>query len=211
MGNHFIERIQRQFGLHDRHDRLFLQGIFTLCFLGTFVRHKCTAQKAIRNYAAIYANDFRCEEREATVKGYRGGRRNRTSTLFLRSGPNRWWLSCSTTGVRSLRSGGCVRGKPCYAACDQLPWPFLIQAAHHVIQAHAANVVAMKDGREDRRDLRPTRRACEQCRHSYPENFHGDHRYGHVDKVAALAAFLAGPESSCITGSNITVDGEMNA
>jgi 3-oxoacyl-[acyl-carrier protein] reductase len=36
-------------------------------------------------------------------------------------------------------------------------------------------------------------------------------RYGHVDEVAALAAFVAGPESSYITGANLTVDGGMNA
>ena len=37
-------------------------------------------------------------------------------------------------------------------------------------------------------------------------------RYGHVDEVAALVAFVAGPESSSyITGANLTVDGGMNA
>ena len=36
-------------------------------------------------------------------------------------------------------------------------------------------------------------------------------RYGHVDEVAALVAFVAGPESSYITGSNLTIDGGMNA
>src|SRR6202795_2843962 len=36
-------------------------------------------------------------------------------------------------------------------------------------------------------------------------------RYGHVDEVAALVAFVAGPESSYITGSNLTVEGGMNA
>src|ERR1700743_2020908 len=36
-------------------------------------------------------------------------------------------------------------------------------------------------------------------------------RYGRVDEVAALVAFLAGPESSYITGANLTVDGGMNA
>src|SRR6202049_4136551 len=36
-------------------------------------------------------------------------------------------------------------------------------------------------------------------------------RYGHVDEVASLVAFVAGPESSYITGSNLTVDGGMNA
>jgi 3-oxoacyl-[acyl-carrier protein] reductase len=37
------------------------------------------------------------------------------------------------------------------------------------------------------------------------------HRYGHVEEVAALVAFVAGPESSYITGANLTVDGGMNA
>jgi 3-oxoacyl-[acyl-carrier protein] reductase len=36
-------------------------------------------------------------------------------------------------------------------------------------------------------------------------------RYGHVDDVAALVAFVAGPESSFINGANLTVDGGTNA
>jgi 3-oxoacyl-[acyl-carrier protein] reductase len=36
-------------------------------------------------------------------------------------------------------------------------------------------------------------------------------RYGHVDEVAALVAFVAGPESSYITGANLNVDGGMIA
>jgi 3-oxoacyl-[acyl-carrier protein] reductase len=36
-------------------------------------------------------------------------------------------------------------------------------------------------------------------------------RYGHVDEVAALVAFVAGPEASYITGANLTVDGGTNA
>jgi 3-oxoacyl-[acyl-carrier protein] reductase len=36
-------------------------------------------------------------------------------------------------------------------------------------------------------------------------------RYGHVDDIAAMVAFVAGPESSYITGANLTVDGGMNA
>ena len=36
-------------------------------------------------------------------------------------------------------------------------------------------------------------------------------RYGQVDEIAAMVAFVAGPESSYITGSNLTVDGGMNA
>ena len=36
-------------------------------------------------------------------------------------------------------------------------------------------------------------------------------RYGHADEVAAMVAFVAGPESSYITGANLTVDGGMNA
>jgi 3-oxoacyl-[acyl-carrier protein] reductase len=32
-------------------------------------------------------------------------------------------------------------------------------------------------------------------------------RYGHADEVAALVAFVAGPEASYITGANLTVDG----
>ena len=36
-------------------------------------------------------------------------------------------------------------------------------------------------------------------------------RYGQVDEIAAMVAFVAGAESSYITGSNLTVDGGMNA
>jgi len=36
-------------------------------------------------------------------------------------------------------------------------------------------------------------------------------RYGRVEEIADTVAFVAGPESSYITGANITVDGGMNA
>jgi 3-oxoacyl-[acyl-carrier protein] reductase len=36
-------------------------------------------------------------------------------------------------------------------------------------------------------------------------------RYGHVDDIAAMVAFIAGPEASYITGANFTVDGGTNA
>jgi 3-oxoacyl-[acyl-carrier protein] reductase len=36
-------------------------------------------------------------------------------------------------------------------------------------------------------------------------------RYGHVDDIAAMVAFVAGPEASYITGANLTVDGGANA
>jgi 3-oxoacyl-[acyl-carrier protein] reductase len=36
-------------------------------------------------------------------------------------------------------------------------------------------------------------------------------RYGTTDEVAALVSFVAGPESSYITGANLTVDGGTNA
>ena len=37
------------------------------------------------------------------------------------------------------------------------------------------------------------------------------HRYGHVSDVAALVAFVAGPEAGYITGASLTVDGGTNA
>jgi 3-oxoacyl-[acyl-carrier protein] reductase len=36
-------------------------------------------------------------------------------------------------------------------------------------------------------------------------------RYGTVDEVSALVAFVASPESSYVTGANLTVDGGANA
>jgi 3-oxoacyl-[acyl-carrier protein] reductase len=36
-------------------------------------------------------------------------------------------------------------------------------------------------------------------------------RYGHVDDIAAMVAFVAGPEGSYITGASLTVDGGTNA
>jgi 3-oxoacyl-[acyl-carrier protein] reductase len=36
-------------------------------------------------------------------------------------------------------------------------------------------------------------------------------RYGSVDDIAAMVAFVAGPESAYITGANLTVDGGTNA
>jgi 3-oxoacyl-[acyl-carrier protein] reductase len=36
-------------------------------------------------------------------------------------------------------------------------------------------------------------------------------RYGHVDEIAAVVAFVAGPEAACITGASLTVDGGTNA
>jgi 3-oxoacyl-[acyl-carrier protein] reductase len=36
-------------------------------------------------------------------------------------------------------------------------------------------------------------------------------RYGHVDEIAAMVAFIAGPEAAYITGASLTVDGGTNA
>jgi 3-oxoacyl-[acyl-carrier protein] reductase len=36
-------------------------------------------------------------------------------------------------------------------------------------------------------------------------------RYGNVNDIAAMVAFVASPDASYITGANLTVDGGMNA
>jgi 3-oxoacyl-[acyl-carrier protein] reductase len=36
-------------------------------------------------------------------------------------------------------------------------------------------------------------------------------RYGHVEDIAAMVAFVAGPEADYITGASLTVDGGTNA
>ena len=36
-------------------------------------------------------------------------------------------------------------------------------------------------------------------------------RYGHVEEIAAMVAFIAGPEAAYITGASLTVDGGTNA
>jgi 3-oxoacyl-[acyl-carrier protein] reductase len=36
-------------------------------------------------------------------------------------------------------------------------------------------------------------------------------RYGRAEEIAAMVAFVAGPEGSYVTGTNLTVDGGMNA
>jgi 3-oxoacyl-[acyl-carrier protein] reductase len=36
-------------------------------------------------------------------------------------------------------------------------------------------------------------------------------RYGHVDEIAAMVAFVAGPQAAYITGASLTVDGGTNA
>ena len=36
-------------------------------------------------------------------------------------------------------------------------------------------------------------------------------RYGRAEEIAAMVAFVAGPEASYVTGTNLTVDGGMNA
>ena len=36
-------------------------------------------------------------------------------------------------------------------------------------------------------------------------------RYGHVDDIAAMVAFVAGPEAGYVTGASLTVDGGTNA
>ena len=66
-------------------------------------------------------------------------------------------------------------------------------------------------------DFEAVRRAMEGVKGAYfvypikPGILQALDRYGRVDEVAALVAFVAGPESSYITGANLTVDGGMNA
>jgi len=54
--------------------------------------------------------------------------------------------------------------------------------------------------------LRTERASCNLLQRRVPLD-----RYGHVDEVAALVAFVAGPESSYINGANLTADGGTNA
>ena len=49
------------------------------------------------------------------------------------------------------------------------------------------------------------------CRSTLEDPTTALNRYGQVDEIAAMVAFVAGPESSYITGANLTVDGGMNA
>ena len=36
-------------------------------------------------------------------------------------------------------------------------------------------------------------------------------RYGHVDEIAAMVAYLAGPEAGYVTGANLMIDGGFSA
>jgi len=36
-------------------------------------------------------------------------------------------------------------------------------------------------------------------------------RYGHVEEIAAMVAYLAGPEAGFVTGASLTIDGGFNA
>ena len=36
-------------------------------------------------------------------------------------------------------------------------------------------------------------------------------RYGHVDEIAAMVAYLAGPEAGFVTGASLTIDGGFTA
>jgi 3-oxoacyl-[acyl-carrier protein] reductase len=36
-------------------------------------------------------------------------------------------------------------------------------------------------------------------------------RYGHVDEIAAMVAYLAGPEAGFVTGASLTIDGAFSA
>jgi NAD(P)-dependent dehydrogenase (short-subunit alcohol dehydrogenase family) len=43
------------------------------------------------------------------------------------------------------------------------------------------------------------------------EGSHALKRYGSVDDIAAMVAFVASPQASYISGANLTVDGGTNA
>lgn len=45
---------------------------------------------------------------------------------------------------------------------------------------------------------------------SFLKGFMATNRYGTVDEIAALVAFLSGPESQYITGTSLTIDGGFN-
>jgi 3-oxoacyl-[acyl-carrier protein] reductase len=36
-------------------------------------------------------------------------------------------------------------------------------------------------------------------------------RYGHADEIAAMVAYLAGPEAGFVTGASLTIDGGFTA
>jgi 3-oxoacyl-[acyl-carrier protein] reductase len=36
-------------------------------------------------------------------------------------------------------------------------------------------------------------------------------RYGHADEIAAMVAYLAGPEAGFVTGANLMIDGGFSA
>ena len=36
-------------------------------------------------------------------------------------------------------------------------------------------------------------------------------RYGHVDEIAAMVAYLGGPEAGYVTGANLMIDGGFSA
>jgi 3-oxoacyl-[acyl-carrier protein] reductase len=73
------------------------------------------------------------------------------------------------------------------------------------IEAEGGKAVAIQ---ADAADVEAVRGAVEQTVVTFGRL---DVLVNNADEVAALVAFVAGPESSYITGANLTVDGGMNA